>query len=522
MENKTRRGFSPVLAFVLGFLLALLLTAGAVVGGVIYALNYKLDRLEFNKGVNGEYIYVNADPNGETATALQLFNKIVALGSDYSSMTVAQVEEIFPVASSITDKLTGAFLEYVEIDMQRLKDTKFSELGDFIGDAVMDVCPATLLEKFGGDLADNDILKLVLYDESSQPVTLRQLSSEGGLDAFYAKEVLELIETDDELTHKVLDGMTFGDLLDGADFGGIIDELTLADFLDVPLGFELDGRLSTADAVLAYVVYGITDIRVTDDGYTGVYNPIGGERTSCVITVEFGEKTVISEAYVDGQPISGTAVKDVSARVSGLTADLTIGQLMGVSDNKILRAISGSTINSLSSDINSLAVNELYADNIYGSDASGENYGSVELRPAVAGQAGEGEIKFDTDYLYYVKDGDSFRLVNAGGPRAGKLSAEEFTEGTYYTYGAPNAMWKILLYSEDGETAFSVNGLTTIVDNVTANIKNSTMRDLDAAGIVDMGESLDKVIYGDAAGRKIGDITLNELIEIFVGTLSRG
>ena len=75
-------------------------------------------------------------------------------------------------------------------------------------------------------------------------------------------------------------------------------------------------------------------------------------------------------------------------------------------------------------------------------------------------------------------------------------------------------MWKILLYSDDGETAFSVNGLTAIADNITSNIRNSTMRDLDAAGIVNMGDSLDNPIKG--TDKTIGEITLSELLLLFV------
>lgn len=518
MSDNSRRGFSPVLAFILGFLLALVVAAGAIVGAVYFALNYKLDNLAFNKDENGEYVYINADPDGQTATALQLVNKLIELSADTSSLSVEQVSEIFPAAEGFADKLADAFSEYVEIDAAELKRTAFSKLGDFIGDAVMDAYPATLIEKFGGDISDNDILKLVLYDEDNNPVTFRALTGENALDAFYAKPVLELVDSDDELTHKVLDGLTFGDLMDGADFGGIINELTLADFMDVPLNFELDGRLSTSDAVLAYVVYGITDIRVEDDVYKGTYNPLNGEKTECVITVELGEQTIIAEVYAE-ELIAGTAVKDVSARVSGLTHDLTIGQLMGVSDNKILKAISRSTISSLSEDINSLAVNELYADNIYGDDASGENPEPAVMLRAVAGQAGEGEITFNTDYLYYTKVGeDEFRLVNAGTAGAGKLTRGEFEEGVYYTYGKANAMWKILLYSDNGETAFSVNGLITIVDNVKTNINNSTMRELDEAGIVDIGDSLDKKVHGTDSA--LGDITLSDLLALFVSNMT--
>ena len=201
MSDNSRRGFSPILAFILGFLLALIVAAGAIVGVVYAVLNYKLDKLEFNKDENGEYVYINADPNGETATALQLVQKIIDMSSDFSSLSVNEVEKVIPAASALADKLADAFSEYVEIDRAALKNTAFSALGDFIGDAIMDAQPATLLKKFGSDIDGNEILELILYDENSEPVTLRELADGDALDAFYNKPVLDLVDGDDELTN---------------------------------------------------------------------------------------------------------------------------------------------------------------------------------------------------------------------------------------------------------------------------------------------------------------------------------
>ena len=63
MSNNTRRGFSPVLAFILGFLLAVVILAGSVAVAVAVALNYKLDKISANKDSEGNYIYINADVN---------------------------------------------------------------------------------------------------------------------------------------------------------------------------------------------------------------------------------------------------------------------------------------------------------------------------------------------------------------------------------------------------------------------------------------------------------------------------
>ena len=43
MADTSRRGMSPVLAFILGVLFAFIVLAGAIAGGVYFALTYKLD-----------------------------------------------------------------------------------------------------------------------------------------------------------------------------------------------------------------------------------------------------------------------------------------------------------------------------------------------------------------------------------------------------------------------------------------------------------------------------------------------
>ena len=80
------------------------------------------------------------------------------------------------------------------------------------------------------------------------------------------------------------------------------------------------------------------------------------------------------------EEVKGTAVRDISARASDITNDMTLGQLIDVSGNKILGMVADSTISGLSEDINGLAVNQLYADNIYTSSAKAEALRASFLR----------------------------------------------------------------------------------------------------------------------------------------------
>lgn len=545
-----------MLAFILGFLLALIIVVGAVAGGVYYALNYKLDKLAFNKDENNNYIYVNADPNGETANVLQLVKKVLAMTKDTSKLTIGQIEETFPFAGSLSDKICDSVAQYVEIDKQALKQTAFSGLGDFMKDAVMEVRPAVLLDSFGGNLNDVELLKKVLYDENDNPVTLRDITDGTALDNLYSTPVLEILSGDegyDKLTYELLEDMTVGDFLEGVDFTDKVNALSLSSFINVTL---TAGRPEPSEAILAYIVYGLSDITETAEGeysHTCVYNAIDGEKLQpCYIKTENGK---ITGVFYEGEEIEGTKVAQISKRTNGIMNDLTIGQIIDVSDNKILSMMGGSTIASLADDINGLAVNELYAENIYSAstDVPEENiqrYLAVtEIQKAEGFRAGwiyyllkdgkyelasttgklekfeegveyytcgEGKILFDAAYIYYGADG---KILNKGQENAGKVTA---FEENLYTYGAANAMWKLLLYSGGSEVAFSVNGFMKMIDNVSENIESATIYELDEAGIIDMSANNDSVItiHGpnpetDPYGKKIGELTLEQLLDFF-------
>lgn len=798
-NNSGRRGMSPFLAFFLGFLFGIIVLIGAVAGAVYFALNYKLDKISANKDGDGNYIYINADPeNGGVENALDLVKKLTEISKSPSSLTLGQVEDLLPVASKLTDSVQGMLGKYIQLDMDELKQVAFSALGEYFQDVVMDIQPASLLENFtSGGIADNFIIKTILYDEEGVPVTLRAFAEGDALNALYEKQLLEFVTTDDKIAEKLLGEVTIGDLVNGnVDFNGILNGISVPDFVDIDptnkllvyfgygisgikehngvytgkytlsdgaavncfldtepvsggklkvseayyidgegnrvtiagttvtdinsrvenimdeltlpdiiavnspsendkntimlflaysvsdiqaeagegysytgtyhlrdggeekcyifsdgkevadvriyvngelvsvesttisqvasqinrladtlkikdiinispddklmsklgeyrindvgnaandlalddfISVSLSGNGDTSEVVLAYVVYGLTGIESNPGvaagesyAYTGKYNPVNGEAENCYIVCTDGKITRVFLDRGDGtEDVSGTKINVVTDRVSGLTKDLTIGELMKVDEsNMIMKAISGSTIESLPYDIENLAVNELYADSIYRSNTDAVNEEVLLYRAVNSGElaavshytenliyytysdgeyslasttgkltqesfnslvsdgkvlytAGEGKILFNAAYLYYYYNAENgkYTMPGAGSPSAGKLT--HISDGSeYYTYGAANAMWKILMYSDGSETAFSVNKLTDMITNVSQNIQNSTMRELDEAGIVEMGANLDKRLNwtadGQAHSELIGDMTLRELLDAII------
>lgn len=565
MVNNTKRsGMSPVLAFILGFLVALILVIGAVVGVIVYGLNYKLDNLAFNKDEENNYIYINADPEGDAATVIKLINKVQELAGNTENLTLGELEKTFPIAGSLVNLIQEKLGSFVQLDTERLKNTTVSELGDFLNDTIMAVEPASLLRSISEESTDNKILHLILYDEEDNPITIKDFAEGGVFDRLLDTPVVELIESEeetDEVTRELLGDATLGDLLDGYDFGEKTNSLTLANFIKVTLPA---GKPRTQDCMLGYIVYGLCDIQYTpsQDGYThtATYIPLEGERIyPCYINTNEDEEVIEVFYYADGEKveIKGTSINDVSVRAERITSDLTIGQLMDVTGNSMLEMLADSTIDGLSEDINKLAVNQLYASSIYASGKSaedetpikylavpatspmeraqtclngyiyykkqGENYVLASTTGKLASfeagveyyTPGEGKILFSPVYVYYDEEG---KMINAGEDNAGKASA--YRENLY-TYGVPNATWKLLLYSGGSEVVFSVNGLSKMIDNVTENIIASTMRDLDEAGIVDMGENLNKRISvpppvtSPHNGEYIGDLTLEDLLNLF-------
>lgn len=595
MSNNTkRRGFSPILAFILGIIFGIIILVGTIVAAVFVALNYKIDNIGANKDEDGNYVFINGDPeNGGVGTLLDLIKKVGTIAGDYQSLSVGEVENLLPVASGITEKLQEALSKYVEIDGEELKAVKFGEFGDYVQGKVMDIRPAALIDSFGGGLPDNEIIDLILNGKESDyvengeslypvyydaytaadggflrkpdgarlaadkeqylaekgeeyrlyfygygdnnyvtykdednyvfspvesmlyavdtscaalsgnyyyegenkievtPVTIGSFSDGSAFDALYDVPVTELVTDADGVTQKILGDISVGDLMNGTvDFGEVIDGLEISDFIDVELT-RVDGRLelTSSDIILSYFVYGITDIVERDGVITCVYHPVDGEAANCFIEELDGKINCVR--YGDGTEIAGTGLNTVSDRVGGVTSDLKIGAIMDVEDNKLLKAIENSTIESLPADIANLSVNELYAEDIYGR----EIYLAEE---------------FDAALLYYAQSDGGYKLV-------GNLTAEQFGEGTFYTYGAATATWKLLLYSGGVEQTYSVNNLTALITNVTANTQNTKMSELTKAGILTLTPEQLAVKFN---GKPVGDMTLVSVIDEFIKLLS--
>ncbi|MDE6505364.1 MAG: hypothetical protein K2L42_05790 [Clostridia bacterium] len=325
------------------------------------------------------------------------------------------------------------------------------------------------------------------------PVTLRTLA-EGDFSALNDVYLTELLESDDVLAQKVLGNVSLGDIMSGeVNFDEVLNNLLLTDIIDI----------TATDKIMTRLFYGIANVTEANGetyAYTATYFADGNE-IPCFIEVK--ENGAISRAYyLNGQnevEISSLSVGDLQ---NGLdVGSLKISEIMDVNGNKILEMLADSTIDTLGSDIASLTVNEMYAADIYGTDTK---------KLATSSD-------FNDKYLYYYKDENGkYALVNGDG----KLSSLP-SDKPYYTYGEAQGMWKILLYNNKSEAAYTVNNLTDMIDNVSENMPSSTLYFLHDNGILVFNNRTDLDTNVNYNGKtKLGELELTEALSYLVAILN--
>lgn len=343
------------------------------------------------------------------------------------------------------------------------------------------------------------------------------VGEDGNITAVYNEETGGILSAAgiDELNDRlntVTEDLTIGDIVEIREGDKIMSKLAgykINEVSDAVQTFELGDimDIEASSTLMAYLAYGITKV----DAVAGEAQYQGETVRVETSLNEVGTIVITGVYHLDGTAIEGTKVGEMTDRMEGLKADVTIGELMSIdesSSNTIMKAIKNSTINSLSDDIDKLTINELYAESIYG---------TAELKTVVASGAGEGELDFNTEYLYYeMVDGD-YKLVDGTG------KVEAYRAGLY-TYGATTGLWKLLVVERAGggktEKAYTINSITAMADNATKNLRECSLSELYEAGIltfeVGTENPLDKLIPNIEGiaykNERLGDLTITQAI----------
>lgn len=194
-----------------------------------------------------------------------------------------------------------------------------------------------------------------------------------------------------------------------------------------------------SNPIIKYLAFRVTGMSA-EAPYTAVFTDGEGVKHE-VIPVLDEEGNIVSVHYADDESVQleELTISNLNERIDGIMEDVPIGDIVGdTSSNRILKAIAPSTIKSLESDLNTLTVQWLFADEVYGMTADGEDALTVPAEVYKAVDADSAAITkaetFEPRALYYVKGEDeTYSLANGNG----KLTNELFSKGDkeYYTYG---------------------------------------------------------------------------------------
>jgi hypothetical protein len=331
------------------------------------------------------------------------------------------------------------------------------------------------------------IVNGVYVEEDKTPVsgtTVDDMSDRIGniTKALKIKDVITLDENSSKFMVKISD-LYINNVADA------VDILTINDFLSP----------KSSETLLMYVTYGISNISkdaVDNDGtvYSAVYwnadvaEPIyiKNDKDSGEIVGFYTDLACSTAKEITGTHIQGE--NGISSIVGSLTTRLTLSEIVTVEkNNTFLYAIRNSTIDGIPTAILNLGLQEVFTSTIYGED--------VTIMQVVADSPAEGQIKFDSSYIYYVKNEDgTYTFVNDDSETSrGKLTANDLSSGTYYTYGKPKGAWLFMLsevkLDADGnsyksEKVYTVNDMGKLMSNVTDNVQKATIAEMRDAGLL--------------------------------------
>ncbi|MDE7084705.1 MAG: hypothetical protein K2O81_05625, partial [Clostridia bacterium] len=495
-------------------------------------------------------------------------NKMIQL--DALTLTDIVLDPFVPLDSVLVTEVVGEDSDVAEI----FGTTTLGALlrGEGVDDIINDLEVGTFVENVS---PDNKVMCYIAYKISH----LRD-NGNGTYKAIYDKD-----GADEKEVTVYLDEKGYISEIAGVDEGVKVKDvaaLTKA----MPVTVLMDVRAD--EAVMVYLGYGVTGLQSAEGGdyaYTGKVN-IGGEKMNCYVATETvgGVENVIKVWYLDGEGnrvnIGGTKVNDVSDRMNGFTDDLTIGDVLKLdgSENQLLKAIKDTPISHLDDRINEITVDEMfteeemsksamlrqlrgkkltelstaidelliqsiYAEEVYGLPEGADLMEVVEFDEAYeyftlrrtddekGGKKGEfvsvgnltkeqfdsrgstvyytygsdtGDdrkmkiVGFDPTRLYYESNGDGGFIMteknSANLPESaekdnavGKLTQADYDnrgETKYYTYGDAKGMWRLVLFNNKTEKAYTINNFNNMVNSCADNVYSSTLGELQDAGLI--------------------------------------
>lgn len=252
--------------------------------------------------------------------------------------------------------------------------------------------------------------------------------------------------------------------------------------------------------------------------------------------------------------LSGTALDGLAERVD----TLTVGEIFSedeINSSTMLRQLRGKKVSDLATAIDELLIQSIYAEEVYGLPEGGglmeviafdpsrtyytlekageaNEYAFVQVTGEInyskdgaeiyytRGEDGEWKVVFNERLLYYTQSEGVAELVLkddslTGSDRdnaTGKLTEADFEEGKYYSYGAAKGMWRLVLYRQNTEKAYTINNFNNMVNSCADNVYKATLYELQEADIIEKTVDLSKKF----GGKELGTFTLETLIDAVI------
>lgn len=424
------------------------------------------------------------------------------------------------------------------------------------GEGIDEIIDDLEVSTFMTDVApSNKVMCYIAYKISDL-----QSNGDGTYTAIYDKDGAD----EQVVTVHVEDGFITGVVDDdGAEVDGVKvkDIASLANNMPITVLMDVD----VEEPIMVYLGYGVKQVKAqTGDGYryVGKVND-GNTDRDCYIATEDsdGVENVLAVWYYDDEGnrivVGGTKVNNVADRMNSFADDLTVGDVLSLdgSEGQLLSAIKDTPLSQMGNRIDELTVGEIisgeeidkssilsqlkntkvtelataidklfiqrvYAKEVYGLQEDGD--------PAEAGE-------YNEEWLYYTEVDGVFVLANAvDNPPAndtayddalGHITEQEFNEGTYYTYGGAKGMWRLVLYKNGKEKAYTMNNFNNMVAACADSVNDATLTELKKAGVVDATEEqLAKKLKFSNGGvqcyvKADGNLTFNEAEGVTLGEM---
>ena len=260
------------------------------------------------------------------------------------------------------------------------------------------------------------------------------------------------------------------------DLGAKVDTLTIKDVIEIT---------ETSPAILK-------SLASKNDGKGVLIKELG----SAIDTLKIDEViTVTAESpkILKTLATKGVLIKDLGSAFN----DLKIGEIIdGTENNKILKHLQGSKLNTLAGDIQSLKIQQIFGDDVYvketyAHDPSGKAFVAKE------------EISGMSKYLYYNVEKGEYCYYDVSG-------AKTETKGSPVLTG----VWSFLLTENKVEKEYTIDQMGALVTNMTNNMQSATLNELHETGILnltDVNLNEPKAILG---GKTLGEYKIVDIVKI--------